>query len=147
MERKNNTVQNKYIRLLIFGLEGISYLFDAFVVLTLFGVGIFLMVWIIYEFYMVLIGQLPIERGGLSILGSILVLYAISELLLGELRRLKGGTISIKVFLSVALAAVIRKVLILSLTPEKHEELIVLALLVLALGIVFWLINRAETTI
>ncbi len=63
-------------------------------------------------FYMVLAGQLPLERGGLSILGSVLILYAISELLSEEIKHIRGGAVSIKAFVGVALAAVIRKVLI-----------------------------------
>jgi len=37
------------------------------------------------------------------------------------------------------------KVLIISLSPEKVQELITLSLVVLALGVVFWLIHRAES--
>ncbi|MCS7277687.1 MAG: phosphate-starvation-inducible PsiE family protein [Aquificaceae bacterium] len=107
-------------------------------------VGLFLMVWIVYEFYLVLIGQLPLERGGLSILGSVLILYAVSELLSEEVKHIRGGAISIKAFVGVALAAVIRKVLIISLSPEKMQELITLALVLLSLGLVYWLIHKVE---
>ena len=85
------------------------------------------------------------ERGGLSVLGSILILYAISELLSEEIKHRKGSTLSLKIFVGVALAAVIRKVLILSLSPEKVQELITLSLVILALGVVFWLIHRVES--
>lgn len=134
----------KYENLLTNSIKRISQIFDAFIVLTLLGVGLFLIVWIVYEFFMVLTGRLPIERGGLSILGSVLILYAVSELLTQELKHIRGSAISVKAFVGVALAAVIRKVLILSLSPEKVQELITLAFLVLALGVVFWLIHRVE---
>ncbi len=131
---------------LIGSIRGITWVFDAFIILTLSLVGFFLMVWIIYELYMVLVGQLPIEKGGLSILGSVLILYAISELLSEEVKHIKGGAVSIRAFVAVALAAVIRKVLIISLSPEKIQELITLALVLVALGGVFWLIHKVESS-
>ncbi|MCS7171468.1 MAG: phosphate-starvation-inducible PsiE family protein [Aquificaceae bacterium] len=136
----------KYQRWMIRSIRRVSRVFDAFIFVTLLLVGLFIVTWIVYEFYMVLTGELPLERGGLSILGSVLILYAISELLAGQIRHMIGGAVSIKAFVSVALAAVIRKVLIISLSPEKFYELITLALVLLALGVVFLLIHRVESS-
>ncbi|MFN3975581.1 MAG: phosphate-starvation-inducible PsiE family protein [Aquificaceae bacterium] len=133
-------------RVLLLSIKGVAWLFDAFVILTLATVGIFLMVWIVYEFYLVMAGLLPLERGGLSILGSVLILYAISELLSEEIKHLKGGPVSIRAFVGVALAAVIRKVLILSLSPERYMELITLSAILLSLGLVYWIIHRVESS-
>ncbi len=133
-------------RVLLLSIKGVAWLFDVFVVLTLATVGIFLMVWIVYEFYLVITGELPLERGGLSILGSVLILYAISELLSEEIKHIKGGTVSIKAFVGVALAAVIRKVLIISLSPEKVMELITLSVVLFALGLVYWIIHKVESS-
>lgn len=108
----------KYQKILIENIKRISWFFDFFIVLTLAVVGVFLIVWIIYEIWLILTGVLPLERGGLSVLGSILILYAISELLSEEIKHIKGSALSLKVFVGVALAAVIRKVLIISLSPE-----------------------------
>jgi uncharacterized membrane protein (DUF373 family) len=130
----------KYQRILIENVKRISWFFDFFIVFTLAVVGVFLIVWIIYEIWLILTGVLPLERGGLSILGSILILYAISELLSEEIKHKKGSALSLKVFVGVALAALIRKVLILSLSPKKVQELITLSLVILALGVLFWLI-------
>ncbi|MFZ8785633.1 protoglobin domain-containing protein [Thermocrinis sp.] len=135
----------KYQKILIENIKRISWFFDFFIVLTLAVVGLFLIVWIIYEIWLILTGVLPLERGGLSVLGSILILYAISELLSEEIKHIKGSALSLKVFVGVALAAVIRKVLIISLSPEKVQELITLSLVILALGVVFWLIHRVES--
>jgi uncharacterized membrane protein (DUF373 family) len=135
----------KYQKILIENVKRISWFFDFFIVLTLAVVGLFLIIWIIYEIWLILTGVLPLERGGLSVLGSILILYAISELLSEEIKHIKGSALSLKVFVGVALAAVIRKVLIISLSPEKVQELITLSLVILALGVVFWLIHRVES--
>ncbi|SNZ11610.1 protoglobin domain-containing protein [Hydrogenobacter hydrogenophilus] len=135
----------KYQRLLIENIRRVSWFFDTFIILTLAVVGVFLIFWIVYEIWLVSVGSLPLERGGLSILGSVLVLYAISELLTEEVKHIRGSALSIKVFVGVALAAVIRKVLIISLSPEKVQELITLSLVTLALGVVFWLIYKVES--
>ncbi|WP_448588462.1 phosphate-starvation-inducible PsiE family protein [Thermocrinis sp.] len=135
----------RYQRVLIENIRRVSWFFNAFTVFTLTIVGLFLIVWIIYEVFLILSGKLALEKGGLSILGSILILYAISELLSEEIRHLRGSTLSLKVFVGVALAAVIRKVLIVSLSPEKVEELITLSLVILSLGAVFWLIYKVES--
>jgi len=135
----------KYQKILIENIKRISWFFDFFIVFTLTVVGFFLIIWIIYEIWLILTGVLPLERGGLSVLGSILILYAISELLSEEIKHIKGSALSLKVFVGVALAAVIRKVLIISLSPEKVQELITLSLVILALGVVFWLIYRVES--
>ena len=127
----------KYQKLLIENVKRISWFFDFFIVLTLSVVGLFLIIWIIYEIWLILTGVLPLERGGLSVLGSILILYAISELLSEEIKHIKGSALSLKVFVGVALAAVIRKVLIISLSSEKVQELITLSPVILALGVVF----------
>lgn len=82
----------------------------------------------------------------MSILGSVLILYAISELLSEEIKHIKGGTVSIKAFVGVALAAVIRKVLILSLSPERFMELITLSLVLFSLGLVYWIIHKVESS-
>jgi uncharacterized membrane protein (DUF373 family) len=135
----------KYQKILIENVKRISWFFDFFIVFTLAVVGVFLIVWIIYEIWLILTGVLPLERDGLSVLGSILILYAISELLSEEIKHIKGSALSLKIFVGVALAAVIRKVLIISLSPEKVQELITLSLVILALGVVFWLIHRVES--
>lgn len=135
----------KYQRLLIENIRRISWFFDTFIILTLAVVGMFLIFWIVYEIWLVSVGSLPLEKGGLSILGSVLVLYAISELLMEEIKHIRGSALSIKIFVGVALAAVIRKVLILSLSPEKVQELITLSLVTLALGVVFWLLYKVES--
>ncbi|MFN3599652.1 MAG: protoglobin domain-containing protein [Aquificaceae bacterium] len=134
----------RHQRFLIENIRRISWSFDAFIVLTLALVGVFLIIWISYEFWLVISGVLPLEKGGLSILGSVLVLYAISELLSEEIKHLRGGPLSLKVFVGVALVAIIRKILVISLSPEKFQELLILSLVTISLGIVFWLIYRVE---
>ncbi len=63
----------KYQKILIENVKRISWFFDFFIVFTLAVIGVFLIVWIIYEIWLILTGVLSLERGGLSVLGSILL--------------------------------------------------------------------------
>jgi uncharacterized membrane protein (DUF373 family) len=134
----------KYQRILIEGIRRISYGFDIFIVLALLISGLFLVSWIVYEMFMVIKGEMLLEKGVLSLMGTVLILYAVSELLNGEIKRLRGGVLSLKVFVGIALAAVIRKVLILSLSPEKITEILAISGLLLSLAMVYWAIHKVE---
>jgi uncharacterized membrane protein (DUF373 family) len=59
-----------------------------------------------------------------------------------EIKHLKGGGFAIGAFIGVALAAVIRKILIVSLSAEKALELLSYGAIVLSLGIVYWLLAK-----
>ena len=143
-ELKRYLAAGRLQRVLIESIRRVSWFFDVFITITFSMVGFFLIAWIAYEFWLVATGVLPLEKGGLSILGSSLILYAVSELLSEEIKHIRGTAVSLRVFVGVALAAVIRKVLVVSLSPEKVQELITLSVITLALGAVFWLIHRVE---
>lgn len=85
-----------------------------------------------------------IEKGLLSTLGSLLVLWVVIELMNTEIKHLKGGKFAIKVFISVALVSVIRKILITTLKGEAVEAQLTLVAAVAVLGCVYWLIARLE---
>ncbi|MDT8316907.1 MAG: protoglobin domain-containing protein [bacterium] len=87
-----------------------------------------------------------IEKGLLATLGSLLMLWVVIELVDTEVDTLRGGRFSIKVFISVAMVAVIRKILVTSLksgagTADAQYTLIA-ALAVL--GVLYWLITKTE---
>ncbi len=84
------------------------------------------------------------ENTVINILGTMLILWTIRELLEEEVKRLKGKKFALNVFISLAMAALLRKILIFSLEPQKSEEVAILGLLVLILGIVYWLMNISE---
>lgn len=84
------------------------------------------------------------ERGVLGMLGSLLILWVVIELLDTQISHIRGRAFAIKVFVSVALVAELRKILIFSIedTPWIHQATI--AGSVLVLGFVYWLISRTE---
>ncbi|MFQ5465514.1 MAG: protoglobin domain-containing protein [Thermodesulfobacteriota bacterium] len=95
-----------------------------------------------YDLYHILDGEL--EKGLLSTLGSLLMLWVVIELMDTEIKHLRGGKFAVKVFVSVALVAVIRKILVASLQHEAVEAQVSLIAAVAVLGVVYWLISKVE---
>ena len=80
----------------------------------------------------------------IAALGSLLIMWLMIELLDTEISHLKGRKLQIKVFVGVIMVAFLRKVLIAGF---QHEELLGFVSKVgtlLVLGIVYWLVVRAE---
>lgn len=85
-----------------------------------------------------------LEKGLLSTLGSLLMLWVVIELMDTEIKHLRGGKFAIKVFISVALVAMIRKILVTSLKSGAVEAQLSLVAAVLVLGVLYWLIAKIE---
>src|SRR5208283_235249 len=109
----------------------------ALIGLTLGVIGLF-----IYDLQYLLSGNL--EKGIITALGSMLMLWIVIELMNTEIKHLKGGRFRISVFVGVALVAFIRDTLIMALKHENVENMYFLSALILILGIVFWLVTKAE---
>ena len=84
-------------------------------------------------------------HGVLTALGSLLIIWVMVELMENEIRQLRGGRFKIQIFLGVALVALIRELLIASLDHAASELQYTILAGILALGIVYWLISRAES--
>ena len=72
------------------------------------------------------------------------MLWVVIELVDTEVEHLKGGRFAIKVFIGVALVAVIRKILITTLQAEALGAQISLIAAIGVLGFIYWLIARLE---
>ncbi len=131
IEKTLFVVSKKFSDMLDFTLVG------ALILVSFFVLGLF-----IYDIYQLVMGLVPIEKGILMTLGTLLILWAVSELMQEEIKHLKGGGFAIGAFIGVALAAVIRKILIVSLSAEKALELLSYGAIVLSLGIVYWLLAK-----
>ncbi|NKB81576.1 MAG: hypothetical protein GKS05_06775 [Nitrospirales bacterium] len=107
----------------------------ALVVVAFFAVGLFG-----YDVYLLFSRQTSIEQGILTILGSLLILWAAIELIHEETKHLRGGSFALEAFITLAIAALIRKILIFSLSPAKTMDVLLYGVLVLCLGISYWLI-------
>ncbi len=85
-----------------------------------------------------------IERGIISSLGSMLLLWLMIELMSTEITHLKGGKFHISVFVGVALVTMIRETMIATLRHEKPESIYYLIAAILVIGCVYWIVARAE---
>ena len=85
-----------------------------------------------------------IDKGLVSALGSLLVLWLAIELLEAEIDRLKGGELQLSLFVGVGLVAFIRKVLIATLSHEDVKLELVYLGGIFIVGIIYWLISRSE---
>ncbi len=107
----------------------------ALVMVAFFAVGLFG-----YDVYLLFSRQTSIEQGILTTLGSLLILWAAIELIHEEMRHLRGGSFALEAFITLAIAALIRKILIFSLSSTKAMDVLLYGVLVLCLGISYWLI-------
>ena len=85
-----------------------------------------------------------VERGIISALGSMLLLWLMIELMNTEISHLKGGKFHISVFVGVALVTMIRETMIATLKHEKPEAIYYLIAAILVIGFVYWIVTRAE---
>jgi uncharacterized membrane protein (DUF373 family) len=85
-----------------------------------------------------------LERGIISALGSMLVLWLLIELMNTEISHLKGGKFHISVFIGVALVTMIRETMIATLKHDRPESIYYLIAAILVIGLVYWLVVRTE---
>lgn len=131
-----STVEKKLLGSLKKASAYLNYMLAvALVLVAFFAIGLFG-----YDIYLLFSGQVNIERGILTVLGSLLILWATIELINEEIKHLRGGGFALEAFITLAIAALIRKILIFSLSSEKAMDVLLYGLLVLCLGIVYWLI-------
>ncbi len=123
-----------------------AFTLDLFLLVVLILTSLFVLGFVGYEIYSIATGVISIETGILKILGTLLIIWAIGELLNAEIHHLKGGRFAVTAFLTLAIAAVIRKILIATLSTEKVADILTLGGIVLTLGIVYWLIGHSDKT-
>ncbi|MBE0514711.1 MAG: phosphate-starvation-inducible PsiE family protein [Sulfurimonas sp.] len=118
---------NSYVNFFLAG----SLALVAFFAIGLFG----------YDIYLLFFSDIGIEKGILTVLGSLLVLWAAIELIHEEIEHLQGKGFAIGAFIMLAMAALIRKVLIYSLSSESGKELLVIGAVIVALAVSYWLVG------
>ncbi len=117
------------------------FLAGALALVAFFAIGLFG-----YDSYLLFFSNIGIEKGILTVLGSLLVLWAAIELIHEEINHLQGRGFAIGAFIMLAMAALIRKILIYSLSAEKGEELLTIAAVIVGLAIAYWLVGAKKRT-
>ena len=87
-----------------------------------------------------------LATGTIHALGSLLVLWTLSELLHSEVRSLMGERIQVSIFIEVAIAAFVRKLLVISTEGVPLMDASVYLVSLLVLGIVYWILHTPNST-
>lgn len=82
-----------------------------------------------------------IASGTIHALGALLILWTLSELIHSEIRHLQGERIKVTVFVEVAIAAMIRKLLINATEGMSLESGSIYLASLLVLGVVYWFLT------
>jgi uncharacterized membrane protein (DUF373 family) len=141
-EMKKVFVSRKVESLLIKATERFTYGLNLALVLALAGVSISVVILFIWDILHIFRGDM--EKGILSALGSLLILWMMIELMDNEIKNLKGGRFNILVFIGVIIVAMIREILISTLRKDDLTTQAFLAGTLLILGIVYYLVSRAQ---
>ena len=94
------------------------FLAGALALVAFFAIGLF-----VYDIYLLFFTDIKIEKGILTVLGSLLVLWASIELIHEEIKHLQGQGFAIGAFIMLAMAALIRKILIYSLCRKRRRAI------------------------
>ncbi len=118
------------------------FLAGALALVAFFAIGLFC-----YDVYLLFFSDIGIEKGILTVLGSLLILWAALELIHEEINHLQGKGFAISAFIMLAMAALIRKILIYSLSSEKGDDLLVIGVVIVGLAFAYWLVNAKKKSV
>ncbi len=135
---------SKFEKIILSGLKKFNSYVNFFLAGALALVAFFAISLFIYDIYLLFFSNIGIEKGILTILGSLLILWAAIELIHEEIRHLQGKGFAIGAFIMLAMAALIRKILIYSLSSEKSEELLIIGAVIVGLAVAYWLVGAKK---
>lgn len=122
--------------------ERFTYGLNLVLVLALAGVSIGVVGLFVSDIMKIFEGD--VEKGILSALGAMLILWMMIELLDNEIKNLKGGSFNILVFVGVIIVAIVREILISTLRHDDLKTQAFLTVTLLVLGIVYFLVSKAQ---
>jgi uncharacterized membrane protein (DUF373 family) len=134
----SHTLESKLIK----ATERFTYGLNLILVLALVGVSLSLVGLFFWEIAHVFSGD--VEKGILSALGTLLIIWMMIELMDNEIKSLKGGRFNILVFIGVVIVAIIREILISTLRHDLLATQIFLTGTLLILGVVYYLVSRSQ---
>ncbi|MBU5638551.1 phosphate-starvation-inducible PsiE family protein [Geomonas sp. Red69] len=135
-------VSHKIESKLIHAAERFTYGLNLILVIALSGVSLSVVTLFFWDLVHIFRGDF--EKGILSALGSLLILWMMIELMDNEIKTLKGGKFNILIFIGVIIVALIREILISTLRHDALETQAFLAGTLLILGIVYYLVAKSQ---
>ncbi|MFM2408714.1 MAG: hypothetical protein RL358_1456 [Pseudomonadota bacterium] len=88
------------------------------------GVSVLMFTWLFFVDMSLALKANNLVHGFLQSLGTLMLLWTISALIVAEIRYLEGGKLGVDTFIEVALVVVLRKVItlpVLEVTPSMQE--------------------------
>lgn len=143
-ELKKVFVSHRLESKLIMATERFTYGLNLVLVLALVGVSLSVVVLFFWDIFHIFQGDF--EKGILTALGTLLILWMMIELMDNEIKNLKGGKFNILVFIGVIIVAMIREILISTLRHDALETQGFLAGTLLILGVVYYLVSTSQMT-
>lgn len=134
---QNHQFETKIAHYVTYFIRVLHILFSIALMIT---VVLTLIVFTLDIYHIFLTGNLA--EGTIHALGSLLVLWTLSELLHSEVRSLKGERIQASIFIEVAIAAFVRKLLVISTEGTNLEGAAIYLASLLVLGIVYWILHN-----
>lgn len=131
-------LENKLVRM----AERFNYGMNLVLVIALMGISVGVIGLLGNDIWKLVTHQY--EHGIIHILGTLLMLWVMIELMDTEIDHLKKGRFSINIFVEVVMVAIIRDILITTLEHGELNNRLLLVGTVLVLGIVYWLVSRAD---
>lgn len=141
-ELKKVFISHRLESKLIMATERFTYGLNLILVLALVGVSVSVVGLFLWEIAHIFRGD--VEKGILSALGTLLILWMMIELMDNEIKSLKGGRFNILVFIGVVIVAIIREILISTLRHDPITTQVFLAGTLLILGLVYYLVSRSQ---
>jgi uncharacterized membrane protein (DUF373 family) len=127
---------------LIQAAERFTYGLNLILVVALAGLSLAVIGLFVWDITHIFTGD--VEKGILGALGSLLIVWMMIELMDSEIKTLKGGKFNILIFIGVIIVALIREVLISTLSHDSLETQAFLTGTLLVLGVVYFLVAKSQ---
>ena len=127
---------------LIQAAERFTYGLNLVLVVALAGVSVAVIGLFVWDIVHIFTGD--VEKGILGALGSLLIIWMMIELMDSEIKTLKGGKFNILVFIGVIIVALIREILISTLSHDSLETQAFLTGTLFVLGVVYFLVAKSQ---
>lgn len=103
-------------------------------------VGMTLIIFMSDIYHIIIVGE-NLTTGTIHALGTLLILWTLAELLSSEIKHLQGEKINVTIFIEVAIAALVRKILIITSEGASLEVGSIYLGSLMVLGVVYWLLQ------
>ncbi len=114
----------------------------AVLMLIVIALGVFNIGWLLYEKFMAAPKYVLTISDVLAMFGAFMAVLIAMEIFVNITIYLRDDIIHVRIVIATALMAIARKVIILDFKNTTPEYLLGMAAIILALGIVYWLISR-----